>query len=99
MDQDHKYVDLGLMARGVQGRSPVIAIGGGKIAVSQAAVETVMPHGPGVKWTIFPAQRTRSGVVTKEEVNSTVMDFANHPMTQNNANIVRKYITKTLPQL
>ena len=73
---------LALCARWNQGRIPVVAVGGGRVAAAQAVVDTCMADGPRVSWTVFPGSRvTRSkdAVQLREEPeHSTVIEFARY---------------------
>jgi len=71
-----RYVQVALMAREVQGLTPVIAINGGRTAAAQVAVETAMPGVQPIPWTVFPGKRTKQGDSREEEPNSTVLEFA-----------------------
>ena len=49
-----RYLMLALCARWNQGRIPVVAVGGGRVAAAQAVVDTCMADGPRIPWMVFP---------------------------------------------
>ena len=73
-----------LSAHWNQGRIPVVAVGGGRVAAAQAVVDTCMADGPRIPWMVFPGSRiekTKDGEQLREEPeHSTVIEVAKKAM-------------------